>query len=360
MRLFTIVLTVSLTLAGCSPATGGSSNGAVTPSGNVQSVSEVGLPPSMTVEQRFELVYDSTLEDTFVQTVGVHARPLTLFYESGLFFLVLNYAPHAYFPLQGGSDLRMAVSTDGEEWALSDQPIFNTTDGQDFTYWPYSMLRLPDGSYALYAGARAESIETIQTWATQYTILRATASNPMEEWTLLTEPVLLPGDPYSWDRSVVWSPYVFMEDNGFRMYYWGQPGTDFNSDNGVGIALSEDGIVWEKSLPDGGNLSPAESNLLLSRSQDAWVEIILLHVWQTVDGWQLMYYLRDRRDSGLPHLAFSPDGVEWTPLEGDIQLPEATTPDDIVYASVVYAQDHYWMMYCVGIDNTYCFLARTE
>jgi hypothetical protein len=182
----------------------------------------------------------------------------------------------------------------------------------------------------------------------------------MEDWNLHPEPLLLPGDSSSWDRAVVWSPYVFVERDGYRMYYWGQPSNDFNADNGIGIALSADGIIWQKALPNASDQVGGSSNLLLSRSQAEWVEITLLHVWRTLDGWQLLYYLRDRRDSGLPHLAFSRDGVEWTPLEGDLQLPESTTPDDIIYASLIFAEERYWMMYCVGIDNSYCYLARTS
>jgi predicted GH43/DUF377 family glycosyl hydrolase len=357
--LFACLIT-SITITGCSFATESPNQGEPDQDGNIQAVVEAGLPPSLRIDDSFELVYDSTLEDTFARTAGVEARPLMLTSQGGLFFLILDFAPHSYFPLQGGSELRIAVSTDGREWAFSDQPVFSFANGQQLTFQPYSMLQMPDGSYSLYGAAKAESIETLQTWASQYAILRATTSNPMEGWTIEAEPLLLPGDAYSWDRSVVWSPYVFAEAGAYRMYYWGQPNTDFNADNGIGMAFSEDGVDWRKDLPVEGGQADRETNLLLSRSQDEWVEIILLHIWRTVDGWQLMYYLRDRRDSGLPHLAFSQDGVEWTPVAGDIQLPASTMPDDIVYASLTYAQGQYWMMYCVGIDNTFCYLARTE
>jgi hypothetical protein len=313
----------------------------------------------LTLDDSFELVYDSTIQAFFAQTTGADVMPLMLAYDNGLFFLIVDYDPFGYFPLQGGVELRMAVSTDGQEWAVSNQSIFSFAEDEAFTFRPYSLIRLSDGSYALYGAARAEAIETIQRWSTQFAIVRATASNLMEDWVVYPEPLLLPGGAYEWDRSAVWSPYVFSDSNGFRMYYWGQPGMDFNSDNGVGVAISEDGVTWQKSLPGENDPSGAESNRLLSRSQPAWEEIILLHIWRTVDGWQLMYYLRDRRDGGFPHLASSPDGIEWTPLDGDLQLPESTTPDDIIYASLIYGQGRYWLLYCVDVDNAFCYLART-
>jgi hypothetical protein len=362
MRLLLLLLCASLALMGCSPSSESVSAGGPGQLDQGQPPNEVELPPSLSPEASFELVTDTTVEDMFALSTGGQVRPLMLSYQGGLFFLVLDVSAPQYFPLQGGSDLRMAVSTDGYEWAVSDQSIFRYSEGQAFAFRPYSMLVLADGSYALYGGATARTIETIQTWASQYAILRATALNPMEEWSIQPEPVLLPGDVNSWDRIVVWSPYVFPESDGYRMYYWGQPNTDFNADNGVGVALSEDGIEWQKILPGGSHQTGAEpeSNLLLSRSQPEWVEIILLHVWRTLDGWQMMYFLRDRRDGGLPHLAFSRDGIDWTPLEGDLQLPESTTPDDVIYASLTYALEHYWMIYCVGVDNTFCYLANTS
>lgn len=359
MRQLVASLCVALALVGCSSNHEGSSENEPGQVEQSQPATQVGLPPSLALDATFELVYDSTIEDMFASTAGVQVRPVMLSYQNGLFFLVLDYASQQFFPQQGGIDLRMAVSTDGREWALSNQSIFSFTEGQAFTYRPFSMLAMADGSYAIYGGAMAATVETIQSWASQFAIIRATATNPMDNWNLNPDPLLLPGGLNSWDRVVVWSPYVFADPEGYRMYYWGQPSNDFNADNGIGLALSEDGINWQKALPDGGGQAGADSNLLLSRSQPEWEEITLLQVWRTLDGWQLMYYLRDRRDSGLPHLAFSRDGVEWTPIEGDLQLPESTTPDDMIYASLIYAQGHYWMMYCVGIDSTFCYLART-
>lgn len=66
----------------------------------------------------------------------------------------------------------------------------------------------------------------------------------VREWTKHPEPVLEPGPPGSWDDTAVADPYVIARKGWLYLFYLGQ-----NADGvqRIGLARSEDGVLWCKS-----------------------------------------------------------------------------------------------------------------
>jgi len=60
-------------------------------------------------------------------------------------------------------------------------------------------------------------------------------------------PVLLLGDPGEWDGGNICHPEVYIRGNKLEMWYAGWP-TSSLSNSGFGLAFSEDGVHWIKSL----------------------------------------------------------------------------------------------------------------
>lgn len=90
MRSAAIFLTAGLILVGCSPTLQGSAGSELNHNPIEQLSTEVGLPPELAPDESFELVFESTIEHTFARSLSVPIRPVALFYEGKLFFLVFN------------------------------------------------------------------------------------------------------------------------------------------------------------------------------------------------------------------------------------------------------------------------------
>lgn len=114
--------------------------------------------------------------------------------------------------------------------------------------------------------------------------------------------VLKTGPQGSWDEIGVADPYVIQRNGTFYMYYLGM---DRARRQRLGVARSQDGVVWEKLI----------SNPILELgASGAFDEIGLGEpaVWSS-GGWYWMLYTgRARGERRRIGLAKSPDGVQWS------------------------------------------------
>ncbi|MGE5351219.1 MAG: hypothetical protein ACM3P0_03995 [Acidobacteriota bacterium] len=148
---------------------------------------------------------------------------------------------------------------------------------------------------------------------------------------VFAKPVLSPGAPGSFDSRVVGVTGLLKDDNGYKMYY-AAFSNENPSSNSVGLAVSQDGITWEKR---------AEPVFSVATDPNMCVSGIVKK-----DGIYYMYYTSTTPLFNL-NLAQSQDGIHWTKYSGNpILLPEASWEmSGIVYPSVIYDGTKFMMIY---------------
>jgi len=76
----------------------------------------------------------------------------------------------------------------------------------------------------------------------------AATSNDLIHWVKYSDnPVLIQGNVGEWDANTVCHPEVYIRGNKLEMWYAGWPSSSL-SNSGFGLAFSEDGVHWVKSL----------------------------------------------------------------------------------------------------------------
>lgn len=115
------------------------------------------------------------------------------------------------------------------------------------------------------------------------------------------DPVLNAGPRGAWDERGVADPYVVPADGKLYMYFLGQ---DRARRQRLGVAVSEDGIRWTKSL----------KNPILELGQPGSFDENGLGepaVWPQFGKWWMLYTGRDKKEWRRTGLAVSIDGVKW-------------------------------------------------
>jgi predicted GH43/DUF377 family glycosyl hydrolase len=75
-----------------------------------------------------------------------------------------------------------------------------------------------------------------------------------------SDPVLNPGQPGAWDEKQATAPSVLLLDTTYHMWYRGKDNTSSSTGPGsIGHAISNDGINWEKDIPNNPILTPGTS-----------------------------------------------------------------------------------------------------
>jgi predicted GH43/DUF377 family glycosyl hydrolase len=123
----------------------------------------------------------------------------------------------------------------------------------------------------------------------------------LERWEKLPEPVLSPGPRGAWDERGVADPYVIKAGGRLYMYFLGQ---DRARRQRLGVAVSDDGVTWTKSLTNpimelGASGSFDENGL----GEPA--------VWGQFGRWWMLYTGRDKKEWRRTGMAVSTDGVTW-------------------------------------------------
>lgn len=148
---------------------------------------------------------------------------------------------------------------------------------------------------------------------------------------IFPRPVLTPGAAGSWDSRTVGITALLKDDDGYKMYYAG-----FSNENpsiySVGLAVSQDGLKWEKQ---------AQPVFSAETDPNTCVSGVVKK-----DGVYYMYYTSSNPIYNL-NLAQSQDGLHWTKYQGNpILLPEEPWEmSGIVYPSVIYDGSRFVMLY---------------
>ena len=221
---------------------------------------------------------------------STYNEPGAVIYHDGQYHVFVN--GYNGFPANTGIGYR--VSDDGVtyEWA-SDEPLFSRDDvhNDPVAIAATDVIVLEDGTWVLYYFNFNSSA-----WPrVRGTLGRATASDPLGEWTFDDEPVLVGGEQGSWDeRSVVYAT-VTQVDDGFVMFYIGESALGIES---LGRATSADGIVWEKD---------ADPVFVLDSSLRENMSFVVNEVVYDGERW-ILAYKSQRASIGF---AFSEDGMTW-------------------------------------------------
>ena len=246
----------------------------------------------------------------------------------------------------GYTNIGYTVSDDGVNWeAVGTDPIF-TTDEVEYArilIMATSVLVEDDGTWVMY----------FYTWNSRRALIgsgaigRATADNPMGPWIPDDAPILDVGAAGEWDATQVGVPHVLKTDDGYRMYYSG-----FGEDGSmqVGLALSEDGIRWEKYDDPNTTEAPyAESDPVLYQGEDGdWDDggVERPRVIETPDGWVMLYRSPQHgTDPARLGLATSEDGIVWEKYGTDAIIAPDSVPNGISlwFFSLLYENDTFYL-----------------
>ena len=197
-----------------------------------------------------------------------------------------------------------AESPDGVNWTKhTGNPVLSLgSEGSWDSDWVGEPTVLKDGGiYRMwYRGVDAEG---------KCAIGSAESTNAITWTKHISNPVLVPGLPGSWDEGGVRAPTVVHHDEQFHMWYRGW-GTDMNNPSSIGYATSADGVAWTKSL---------DNPVLVGGTSDDWDHPYILNPTVLFDPDHDVYRMwyssfNEAIDGGRNRFGYatSPDGIHWT------------------------------------------------
>ncbi len=229
---------------------------------------------------------------------------------------------HALLGVRGeASHFVHAWSQDGSIWTVDETSI--AIDGSDGIHLirATTLRELSDGTWVGYFDAWAD-LGQFGYHRYKYWIHRGTAPDIAGPWTVDPTPVLESGADGAWDAGWVRHASVLPSDSGWTMHYLGAPDLSDDDDHGqIGMATSEDGIVWSK----------AAAPVLVADPESRFERGGFNHIQvKFIDDEYLMSFAG--ATGGNRGLATSPDGVAWTrdsrnPVLTNLQVPRASIHD---------------------------------
>ncbi|HUF38093.1 MAG TPA: hypothetical protein VMN57_06190 [Anaerolineales bacterium] len=214
------------------------------------------------------------------------------------------------------SSVGLAVSTDGMDWTLAFETSLLDSSLESFvgfTFFVSSVIRLDSGDWAMYLYTLDEGRD-----GAPGGILAATAPALEGPWTLVPGYALAPGEPGGWDAGRVTQPHVLKVGDAYRMYFAGYENDRLQGDRAIGLAISQDGLTWEKR-PD-PVLGPSDE-------LGAWdsYRVFQPRVLQIEAGYLMLYKANvsvGRAEAwGFAHSA---DGLNWERYAGNPLIDEQT------------------------------------
>jgi predicted GH43/DUF377 family glycosyl hydrolase len=161
-------------------------------------------------------------------------------------------------------------------------------------------------------------------------------------------PVLTVGEYGSWDDQAVGMGAIIKEDSLFKLYYIGMRGPYEKKE--IGLAVSRDGIIWEKY-----------PNPVLEATDNEYQ--LGTHAVIKINGKYYMYYeshpYNDYNKAAI-NLALSDDGIHWTRFNNNpiLKPTEVWEGLGIGYASIVQGNDGLLMLF-MNIYHSGFGLARS-
>ena len=300
----------------------------------------------MSIAQEETITWELATEET-ISAYGdsgswnsTYNEPGAVIYHDGLYHMFVN--GYAGFPTNTGIGYKTSEDGVNYEW-VSDEPLFSRDDapGEPVAIAVTDVIILEDGTWVLYF----YNFNSPAWPRVQGTIGRATAEDPLGEWTFDEEAVLIEGDEDSFDEGGATFASVTAVDDGFVMYYIGQNARGIES---LGRATSEDGIVWEK---DDDPVFEMDTDL----GEDTF--FVVNEVIYDGERW-ILAYKSLRAGIGF---AFSDDGITWerypeNPIFTSITIDGIT---NIGYISFMMDEDgQYWLFFEGNVGNrTQIYLA---
>lgn len=173
-------------------------------------------------------------------------------------------------------------------------------------------------------------------------------------WTKHSEPVLDLGGPGEWDRGWLDTPEVVKAGDTYLMMYYGdtlQLPAEISS--AMGVAFSEDGIHWTKSVSN-----PVFTKSGAGHWDGTWVESPAILYDESSEEYRMWYNGADTSTWKLQiGYATSPDGESWTRYAGNPVLATSDFGgyDDIWLGTpaVIYHNDTFLMWYASTSTNSY-------
>ena len=191
-----------------------------------------------------------------------YINPGAVLFHDGKFHMFFN----SFTTWPGVVLVGYMTSDDGYLWQMGqDAPVF-TTDQIPFGGGKAdvsSAIVLDDGTWVLY-------FHTV----TEGEIGRATSASPLGPWAVDVEPILVPGPEGAWDQRGLGWPSVIKDGSEYHMYY----GVQTKAGYAIGIATSDDGIQWTKYdepvlTADADWESIKVDRPRVTKSPDGWVMI---------------------------------------------------------------------------------------
>lgn len=276
-----------------------------------------------------------------------YVNPGAMLFHDGQFHMFRN----GFISWPGVISVGYMTSDDGRTWqAVQDEPVFTSEQ------IPYvingaavsSVYVAGDGTWVLY----------FHTLDSPSSIGRATAPDPTGPWTADPEPVLTPGGDGAWDERITW-PSVVQTDEGLVMYYSGL----HSFTTMIGRATSADGVTWTKYDDPESTEAPYHESDPVLMPADGWDggDVDRPEARLTPTGWVMLYVGDDLNARGL---AFSDDGIHWTPHPGNPVLTTDQSPRSggtTWDTALLYHDDAYFYYMEIGsIAGTSIFLAHHE
>jgi predicted GH43/DUF377 family glycosyl hydrolase len=203
----------------------------------------------------------------------------------------------------GGRYLNLYSGYDGKTWHTG---LAESVDGLKWTGRRRILSPDPatwEGNYIAANGTAIEANGELLYWyqAGDPPRIGLARSRDGVKWTKHAEPVVPLGPRGSWDERAAADPYVIRKGNVFYLFYLGQ---DRARRQRLGVARSEDGVVWEKlranPVLELGGLGAFDEYGLGEPA-----------VWEFGGRYWMLYTGRDKAEYRRLGLAWSRDGVKW-------------------------------------------------
>ena len=220
-----------------------------------------------------------------------------------------------------------ASSPDGSEWIVDTDPVVFSGLEDAIEVRTATLMRTEDGSWLAYVDV-ARDLGGFGNHIYKYWIYRATAPDITGPWTLSVEPVLTSGTDGSWDDNWVRNASVSRDGDQWTMFYLGDSvegtKTGMNSNiqglHQVGVATSEDGIVWEKR----------EDPVFVGDPESAFEEGGISRIQVKVIGGEFLLSYAGRT-GGNRGIATSVDGLAWVRDENNAVMTTIEVPRGSIF-----------------------------
>lgn len=165
-------------------------------------------------------------------------------------------------------------------------------------------------------------------------------------WQVAEQSVITPGEFGSWDDFAIREASVLPTENGFTMFYKAVTFSGQERTCGIGIALSADGVTWQK-YKDNPIFTPGDG-------EDEEVASLTATKWNG-HFWAVFAVPQDEDEKPRVELARSDDGIVWQPA-GRIEGLPFETPGSMSPQPCLYAEEQLLHLWWVGRSNGKDFL----